>query len=97
MTSETFPATSTQGPKTTAASALATFVACAQLMLDAATPEALRLEAESRLLEQLPVVRALGLFELFSVRDAALAALLRDELEKLQDSDVATFRRAHSA
>ncbi|HET6588031.1 MAG TPA: hypothetical protein VFG67_09725 [Oleiagrimonas sp.] len=97
MTSEAFPATPIQESKSTAASALATFVACAQLMLDEATPETLRRQAESRLLEQLPVVRALGLFELFSVRDSALAALLRDELEKLQDSEAATFRRAHRA
>lgn len=97
MTSKAFPTTPTQDSKSTAALALATFVACAQLMLDAATPETLRLQAESRLLEQLPVVRALGLFELFSVRDSALSALLRDELEKLQDPDAATFRHARRA
>ncbi|HET7300455.1 MAG TPA: hypothetical protein VFJ01_07350 [Oleiagrimonas sp.] len=97
MTNQAFSATQTRESKSTAATALATFVACAQLMLDAATPETLRLEAESRLLEQLPVVRALGLFELFSVRDSALAALLRDELEKLQAADTQTFRHARRA
>ncbi|HEX7341949.1 MAG TPA: hypothetical protein VF269_06710 [Rhodanobacteraceae bacterium] len=67
-----------------ATAALATFVAGAQLMLDAATPEDLRRQAETRTLAQLPVLRALGVFELFAVRDPALAALLRDELEQLE-------------
>jgi hypothetical protein len=49
-------------------------------MLDPATPEALRREAEPRLLAQLPTLRALGVFELFAIRDPALAALVRDEL-----------------
>lgn len=66
-------------------------------MLDAATPETLRLEAETRLLEQLPVIRALGVFDLFDVRDHALATLLRDELEKLEGGDVQPCRRARHA
>ncbi|WP_414655964.1 hypothetical protein [Frateuria sp.] len=60
--------------------ALTDFVVHAQLMLDPATPEALRREAEPRLLAQLPTLRALGVFELFAVRNPALAALVRDEL-----------------
>ncbi|HEV2621486.1 MAG TPA: hypothetical protein VGU65_05275 [Frateuria sp.] len=60
--------------------ALTDFVVHAQLMLDPATPEALRREAEPRLLAQLPTLRALGVFELFAVRHPALAALVRDEL-----------------
>jgi hypothetical protein len=60
--------------------ALTDFVVHAQLMLDPATPEALRREAEPRLLAQLPTLRALGVFELFAIRDPALAALVRDEL-----------------
>lgn len=69
-----------------AAASLMTFVACAQLMLDPATPEPLRLQAEDRLLSRLPVLKALGLFDLFSVRDPALGAMLQDELAQL-DAD----------
>lgn len=69
------------------ATALATFVACAQLMLDESTPEDARRHAEARLLQQLPVLRALGVFDLFEVRDRALAALLRDELAQLDGHD----------
>lgn len=60
--------------------ALARFVDHAQRMLDPLTPESLRRELEPQLLGLLPVMQALGLFELFEVRDRALAALLRDEL-----------------
>jgi hypothetical protein len=56
------------------------FVECARRMLDPATPESLRRELEPQLLRLLPVAQALGLFELFEVRDRALAALLRDEM-----------------
>lgn len=56
------------------------FVAHAQLMLDPATPEHVRREAEPRLLAQLPTMHALGVFELFTIRDPALQALVRDEL-----------------
>lgn len=64
--------------------ALTDFVVHAQLMLDPATPEALRREAEPRLLAQLPTLQALGVFELFTIRDPALAALVRDELATRQ-------------
>lgn len=60
--------------------ALPRFVECARHMLDPATPEPMRRELEQQLLRLLPVVQALGLFELFEVRDHALAALLRDEM-----------------
>jgi hypothetical protein len=60
--------------------ALTDFVAHARLMLDPATPEAVRREAEPRLLAQLPTMRALGVFELFTIRDPALHALVTDEL-----------------
>lgn len=64
---------------TAAGDALVTFVACAHAMLDGTTPEEQRRRLEPRLLAQLPTLRALGIFELFSVRDPALAALLADE------------------
>lgn len=51
--------------------ALTDFVVNAQLMLDPITPEAVRQQA-------------LGVFELFAIRDPALAALVRDELEARQ-------------
>ena len=62
-----------------AGDALVTFVACAHAMLDATTPEEQRRRLEPRLLAQLPTLRALGVFDLFAVRDPALAALLADE------------------
>ncbi|URX63849.1 hypothetical protein KR767_07285 [Luteibacter anthropi] len=62
-----------------AGDALVTFVACAHSMLDPSTPEAQLRRLEPRLLAQLPTLRALGVFELFEVRDPALAALLADE------------------
>jgi len=64
--------------------ALIDFVVHAQLMLDPATPESLRRQAEPRLLALLPTLRALGVFELFAIRDPALAALVRDELATRQ-------------
>ena len=67
-------------PVTPDADALTDFVVHAQLMLDPATPESLRREAEPRLLAQLPTLQALGVFELFAIRDKALAALVQDEL-----------------
>jgi hypothetical protein len=60
--------------------ALTDFVVNAQLMLDPITPESVRRQAEPRLLAQLPVLQAMGVFELFAIRDPALAALVRDEL-----------------
>jgi hypothetical protein len=57
-----------------------TFIACAHQMLDPTTPEAVRQAMEPRLLEQLPALRALGVFDLFEVRDPALRAWLADEL-----------------
>jgi hypothetical protein len=60
--------------------ALTDFVVNAQLMLDPATPEPVRREAEPRLLAVLPTLQALGVFELFAIRDAALATMVRDEL-----------------
>ncbi|MDR6644424.1 MULTISPECIES: hypothetical protein [Rhodanobacteraceae] len=62
-----------------AGDALVTFVACAHAMLDPGTPEEQRRRLEPRLLAQLPTLRALGVFDLFAVRDPALAALLADE------------------
>ncbi|QWT19631.1 hypothetical protein KPL74_18015 [Bacillus sp. NP157] len=64
---------------TDAGDALVTFVACAHAMLDGTTTEEQRRRLEPRLLAQLPTLRALGVFELFAVRDPALAALLADE------------------
>ncbi|HET7329298.1 hypothetical protein [Dyella sp.] len=64
-------------------SPLETFVACAHQMLDPATPEAVRRAMEPRLLAQLPALRALGVFELFELRDPALKAWIDDELAQL--------------
>lgn len=64
-------------------SPLETFVACAHQMLDPATPEAVRRAMESRLLAQLPALRALGVFELFELRDPAMRNWLGDELAEL--------------
>lgn len=57
------------------------FVACAHQMLDPSTPEAARRAMEPRLLALLPSLRALGVFELFELRDPALRAWLQDEME----------------
>ncbi len=62
-----------------ASSPLDVFVVCAHQMLDPATPEAVRRELEPRLLAQLPLLRALGVFNLLEVRDPALRRLLEDE------------------
>jgi len=64
-------------------SPLETFVACAHQMLDPATPESVRRAMEPRLLAQLPALRALGVFELFELRNPALRAWLDDELAGL--------------
>lgn len=64
--------------------ALTDFVANAQLMLDLATPESVRRAAEPRLLAVLPTLQALGVFELFAIRDPALRAMVGDELELLR-------------
>lgn len=59
---------------------LETFIACAHQMLDPATPEAVRRAIEPQLLAQLPVLRALGVFKLFELRDPALRNWVADEL-----------------
>jgi hypothetical protein len=64
-----------------AISPLETFVACAHQMLDPATPEPVRRAMEPRLLAQLPALRALGVFELFELRDPAMRTWLADELD----------------
>ncbi|OOG59296.1 hypothetical protein B0E48_00160 [Rhodanobacter sp. C03] len=63
-----------------APSPLETFVACAHQMLDPATPEPVRRAMEPRLLAQLPALRALGVFELFELRNPAMRTWLADEL-----------------
>lgn len=66
-----------------APSPMETFVACAHQMLDPATPEPVRRAMEPRLLAQLPTLRALGVFDLFELRDPALRTWLADELAEL--------------
>ncbi|MEO6798646.1 MAG: hypothetical protein ABI178_01715 [Rhodanobacter sp.] len=68
----------------TAGEACAIFLAAAQLMLDPATPEHVRCESEPLLVAQLPALRALGVFDLFELRDPALKAWLADELDGLE-------------
>lgn len=65
------------------ASPLETFVACAHQMLDPLTPEPMRRAVEPRLLAQLPTLKALGVFDLFDIRDPAMRAWLDDELATL--------------
>ena len=67
----------------TADEACSVFIAAAQLMLDPATAEARRMQAEPQLLAQLPVLRALGVLDLFVLRDPTLRALIEDELAEL--------------
>lgn len=67
-------------------SPLETFVACAHQLLDPATPESVRKQVAPALLAQLPVLRALGMFDLFEVRDPAMRAWLGDELSKLKST-----------
>lgn len=73
-------------------SPLETFLACAHQMLDPATPEAVCQRVEPILIAQLPIMRALGVFELFEVRDPAMRAWLDDELLKLMsfEADIAS-------
>lgn len=61
---------------------LEAFVACAHQMLDPGTPEPVRRAIEPRLLALLPSVRALGVFELFELRDPALRTWLADEMAR---------------
>lgn len=64
-------------------SPLEAFVACAHQMLDPSTPETVRRAVEPQLVAQLPALKALGVFELFDVRDPALRAWLADEFDAL--------------
>ncbi len=68
-------------PSASETDALTEFVVHALLMLDPATPEPVRREAEPRLLAPLPTLLALGVFELFTIRDPALRTLVQDELQ----------------
>jgi hypothetical protein len=65
-------------------SPIETFVACAHQMLDSSTPEAVRRAMEPQLLAQLPALRALGVFDLFELRDPALRTWLTDEMEGME-------------
>lgn len=63
-----------------APAALTDFVVQAQLLLDPMTPEPLRRQAGPRLLAGLPILRALGVFDLFAIRDPAQQARVQDGL-----------------
>jgi hypothetical protein len=65
---------------------LETFIACATVMVDSATPEPVLCKMEPRLLAQLPALHALGVFELFEIRHPALRAWLHDELKALEET-----------
>jgi hypothetical protein len=62
------------------AAPLEAFVACAHQMLDPSTPEPVRRAMEPRVLALLPALRALGVFDLFELRDPALRTWLQDEM-----------------
>lgn len=70
-------------PSVDAGDLLMRFVGYAQQMLDPATPEPKRRQLEPGLLDLLPALQALGVFELFELRDPALRAWLADELAGL--------------
>ncbi|QNM97057.1 hypothetical protein [Chitinimonas koreensis] len=56
------------------------FLANAAVLADPAAPAAEREAAQADLIELLPALEALGLFEVFAVRDPALAGLVGREL-----------------
>jgi hypothetical protein len=70
-------------PTIDAGDVLVRFVGYAQQMLDPATPESRRRQLEPGLQALLPTLQALGVFELFELRDPALRAWLADELAGL--------------
>jgi hypothetical protein len=70
-------------PTIDAGDVLVRFVGYAQQMLDPATPEPRRRQLEPGLQALLPTLQALGVFELFELRDPALRAWLADELAGL--------------
>lgn len=53
------------------------FLANARTWCDPTTPGEQRLQAEQDILQALPALQALGLFEVLQVRDAELARLLK--------------------
>jgi len=55
---------------------VAAFLANAKAWCDASTDAGARSEAEARIREALPSLRALGLFDVLQVRDPALRALV---------------------
>lgn len=55
---------------------VAAFLANARLWCDPATDAAQRQAAERDVIDALPALRALGLFDVFSIRDAALQRLV---------------------
>lgn len=55
------------------------FLINARVLLDAQSPEPLRTLAREDILQALPALRALGVFEVLEVRDPALRALCAEE------------------
>lgn len=54
------------------------FLANARILSDASADARLRANAERDILDALPTLQALGLFEVFAIRDAALAQLVEN-------------------
>ncbi len=55
---------------------VAAFMANARVLSDPAAPEEARAEAERHLVALLPALRALGVFDVFEIRNEALRALV---------------------
>jgi hypothetical protein len=69
------------------------FLINARTLSDPQTPESQRLAATQDILQALPALRALGLFELMQVRDPVLRTLCEHEQGNSTDYGSVTFNR----